>query len=424
MQIIAILPDHLFFLWRLLYYLRILCHFWRRHHESILGRFLDLGFLRIVILGCFGYCCVLNLNLRDRLGFLLLLFAVLSFFSIKVVLVLMLGNVSVLGCWGRWYVFRWRMMQFLFFLIIKNIHKLLENLLVFHVHTGIHMLVVFFKFLFCFGRSLLCHRLIFILVRWRRDCVIFIFINILILIFVCLLCEFCSIRSRSISGWFLFFLAVFNVRLEQVGNISNVLWFKLLFIESWIIGKRGVKEVLSAIIMVHTDVFELEVDFDEVVGQIWWELDDLVSKILDELIIDVGNPGLKSDWYVLKQKVNSLLLLKDWLELDKLLGFEFFEYVGLFEKFISLLDTDFEYFSDKDSGHFTGAFFTLSKRVVIVHDDDDLSGHFSFRFFVFINNYRADGNWNMNAWKKYELIIFIILWINYMMWWDLLCFML
>ncbi len=135
--------------------------------------------------------------------------------------------------------------------------------------------------------------------------------------------------------------------------------------------------------MVHADVFEFEVDFDEVVGEVRWELDDLVSEILDELIVDVGNPGLQSDGYVLKQKVDGLLLLEHWLELDKLLRFEFFEDVSLFEKLISLLNTHFVYFSDKNSGHFTGAFFALPERVMVVHDDDDLSGHFCFFGLVF-----------------------------------------
>ena len=62
--------------------------------------------------------------------------------------------------------------------------------------------------------------------------------------------------------------------------------------------------------MVHTYVFELEVDFDEVVGEERGEFDELVSEVLDELIIDVGNPGLEFDGYVLKQEVDALLLFK------------------------------------------------------------------------------------------------------------------
>lgn len=135
--------------------------------------------------------------------------------------------------------------------------------------------------------------------------------------------------------------------------------------------------------MVHANVFEFEIDFDKVVGEVWWELDNLVSEILDELIVDVGNPGLQSDGYVLKQEVDGLLLLKHWLELDKLLRFEFFEYVSLFEKLISLLDTHFVYFSYKNSGHFTCALLTLPKRVVIIHDNDDLFGHWYFFWFGF-----------------------------------------
>jgi hypothetical protein len=36
----------------------------------------------------------------------------------------------------------------------------------------------------------------------------------------------------------------------------------------------------------------------------------LVSKILDELVINVGNPGLELDGDILEQKMNAILLLE------------------------------------------------------------------------------------------------------------------
>lgn len=61
--------------------------------------------------------------------------------------------------------------------------------------------------------------------------------------------------------------------------------------------------------MVHTDVFESEINLNKVVGQVRRELDDLVSEVFNKLIVDVGYPGLEPDGHVLKQKVNRLLFL-------------------------------------------------------------------------------------------------------------------
>jgi hypothetical protein len=44
--------------------------------------------------------------------------------------------------------------------------------------------------------------------------------------------------------------------------------------------------------LIHADIFQLKVDLDVVVGQKGGELDELVPEILDELIVDVGDPGL------------------------------------------------------------------------------------------------------------------------------------
>ena len=68
--------------------------------------------------------------------------------------------------------------------------------------------------------------------------------------------------------------------------------------------------------MIHADVFKFEFNFDEVIGEIWWEFNQLVSEILYKLVVDVGYPCLQSDWDVLEHKVNTFFLLKDRLKLD------------------------------------------------------------------------------------------------------------
>lgn len=73
--------------------------------------------------------------------------------------------------------------------------------------------------------------------------------------------------------------------------------------------------------MIHSYVFELELDFYVVIGEEGGELDELVSEIFDELIIDVGDPSLEFDGNVLEQEMDALLFLQDGLYLDHVLVF-------------------------------------------------------------------------------------------------------
>jgi hypothetical protein len=87
------------------------------------------------------------------------------------------------------------------------------------------------------------------------------------LLFVILLCEFGGV-TRAIRRGFFFFMAVVNVGLEEVGDVADVLGFEFLFVEGGIESKGRVEEVLGAVVVVHADVFEFEVDFDEIVGEV------------------------------------------------------------------------------------------------------------------------------------------------------------
>lgn len=116
----------------------------------------------------------------------------LGFFGISVELVL-LG--SILSWLGR-RVFGWRVMKLFLFFIIEYIHKFSQNLFVLNVHTGIHVLVVFLKFFFGFGLSLLGLRFVFVFISRRGDGIIFIFD--IWLLFVIFLCEFCGVVSGAI----------------------------------------------------------------------------------------------------------------------------------------------------------------------------------------------------------------------------------
>ncbi len=116
----------------------------------------------------------------------------LGLFAISVELVL-LGSIL---CWLGRSVFGGRVMKLFLFFIIEYIHKLLQNLFVLNIHTGIHVLVVFLKFFFGFGRSLLGLRFVFEFISRRGDGIIFIFV--IWLLFVSFLCQFCSVVSCAI----------------------------------------------------------------------------------------------------------------------------------------------------------------------------------------------------------------------------------
>jgi hypothetical protein len=60
--------------------------------------------------------------------------------------------------------------------------------------------------------------------------------------------------------------------------------------------------------LIHAYVLELEVDFDVVVCEEAGELDELIAEVLNELIVDVGNPGLQLDGDVLEEEVDAFFL--------------------------------------------------------------------------------------------------------------------
>ena len=70
-----------------------------------------------------------------------------------------------------------------------------------------------------------------------------------------------------------------------------------------------VKKILSSVVVIHADIFELEVNAEIAIGQKGGKLNQLVPEVLDKLIIDIGYPSLHLDRHVLVKKVYALLLL-------------------------------------------------------------------------------------------------------------------
>ena len=113
------------------------------------------------------------------------------------------------------------------------------------------------------------------------------------------------------------------VGFKKVGNFPDVVGFQFLSVYIWVEIKVNVEEVFGAVVLVHAYILELKVDDDVVVGQEGGKLDELVSEILDELVIYVGNPGLEFDGDVFEQKMDAVLLLQHWFDSYHLLIFEF-----------------------------------------------------------------------------------------------------
>ena len=91
-----------------------------------------------------------------------------------------------------------------------------------------------------------------------------------------------------------------NVRLEETGDLSYVHTLQFLPIQRSVQREVQIKEILGTVILIHTDILQLEFDLDIIVGEKGGELDELIPKILNELVIDIGDPSLQLDGDILE----------------------------------------------------------------------------------------------------------------------------
>lgn len=63
----------------------------------------------------------------------------------------------------------------------------------------------------------------------------------------------------------------------------------------------------------------MELDLDVMVGEERGELDELIPEIFDKLVIDVGDPSLHLDRYILEHDMYTLLLLQNRLDTNHML---------------------------------------------------------------------------------------------------------
>jgi hypothetical protein len=254
LQVVPISPNNLLLILLILLE-TIFWNFWR-HYWDIAVSWLLIIFVRVIwarfIRGClliiyvfrrviysrclviwirrlFWLLCRLVVNIF-RCWWFFLRFIILQVILLvaKIIAVLILGRnwlFLILIC--SFFVF-WSL---LFFLIVKNIHKLLQNLLIFDIHRSIHLLVIFLKLLFCFVTCgiLELFYLLFLLICWRRNCWIFAFCLIVWLLFVISI-AFCILSMRIIiwlNGLLLLLIIVLilmiNIRFKKIWYFSYIL---------------------------------------------------------------------------------------------------------------------------------------------------------------------------------------------------------
>lgn len=221
---------------------------------------------------------------------------------------IMRAGLSLEWIWLRFlsYCLLWRLFLYLFHLIVvQHIHKFLEDLLIFAVHAHIHILIILSKsFFFVFDLTTLP-------IGRRRDWSI-----IRLVLILCLLSKLFIGLEFIILGWSFTItdnascgIVAKNIRFEETSDLPYVGWLQFLPIDGRIDCEIDIQEILRTVILVHSDVLELEVDFDVIIGEEGRELDELVSEIFDELIINIGDPCFQFDGDVLEEKVDALLFL-------------------------------------------------------------------------------------------------------------------
>ena len=119
----------------------------------------------------------------------------------------------------------------------------------------------------------------------------------------------------------------------------------------------------------------MEVYSDVVVGEEGRKFDHLVSEILNELVVDVGDPSLEFDGNVFEKKMNAFLLLKYRLYLNHVFVLELPQNIHFLHEFVAFLQTHLVDFSDADASELVGALLTFPEGIVLLHGNDDLFRH-------------------------------------------------
>jgi hypothetical protein len=170
-------------------------------------------------------------------------------------------------------------------------------------------------------------------------------------------------------------IAADDVGLEEVGDFADVHALQFFAVDGGIVGEVEVEEVLGAVVLVHADVLELEFDLDVAVGEEGGELDELVAEVLDELVVDVGDPGLQLDGDVLEQEVHRLLLLQHRLDPNHVFVLQPPQDPHLLEQPVPLLHAHFVDLTNKHSCLLACYLLALPERVVLLHYHDHLLRH-------------------------------------------------
>ncbi len=92
-----------------------------------------------------------------------------------------------------------------------------------------------------------------------------------------------------------------DVRPKECSYLSRVMGSEPLPIQRRIKVKVEIQEVFSTVILVHAYIAQLKVYLYVLLREEGGKCDELVPKIFNELVVNVGDPDLKLDGHVLKE---------------------------------------------------------------------------------------------------------------------------
>jgi hypothetical protein len=95
-------------------------------------------------------------------------------------------------------------------------------------------------------------------------------------------------------------------------------------------------KILGEIILIHTDIFEFEIDKYAVVSEVIGKFKELNSEVFDEFGVDIRNPGLDFDGDVFEEEVETGVLFEELLQFDDVRIDEILDFFGLEEHVLLL----------------------------------------------------------------------------------------
>lgn len=174
-----------------------------------------------------------------------------------------------------------------------------------------------------------------------------------------------------------------DVRPEERKHLSMIVVLKDLLIRPFIHLEIEIKKVLGFVILVHTHILKCQFYTYIAFRQILSQFDELPTKTLNELLIDVLDPRLHTNGHILIKQMQALLLLQSLLQSNYAAMVEFSEKICFFEHNFRLL-TPRHSPSHQHSHCLVIALLAFAERVLLSHVYYDLSRHYIMTYLIIL----------------------------------------